>query len=148
MATKPPKPSKAKIRKAVKKSTERAKKKAAIKLKKKTAAKTKTVAKKKPGRAAKPSKPQFPIKTCQFVEANELVPPDWTPWFWSAVSENAPFTWGDNNRSMITAIDFAIHCEEALEVYAVETPKVKSSEVTAFIKMLRSLGDTYIDLEN
>jgi hypothetical protein len=149
MATKPPKPTKSKIRKAVKKSTEKAKKKAAVKLKKKAAAKLKPKPVATKGKKKKTvAKPLFPIKTCQFIEANELVPPEWTPWFWSAVSENAPFSWGDNNRSMITALDFAIHCEEALELHATSSSKVKSSEVTTFIKVLRSLGDMYIDLEN
>jgi hypothetical protein len=136
------------IKKAVKRSTEKAKKKAAVKLKKKVSAKEKPVTKKKPGKAPKTVKPLFPIKTCQFIEANELVPPEWTSWFWSAVSENAPFTWGDNNRSMVCAIDFAIHCEDVLILEAQDTSKVKSSEVNTFIRMLRSLGDIYIDLEN
>jgi hypothetical protein len=128
MATKPPKPTKTKIKKAIKKSTEKAKK--------------------KPSKVVKTGKPSFPIKTCKFIEVSELIPPEWTSWFWSAVSENAPFTWGENNHSMVSALDFSIHCNDVLVLKAQSTSYVKSSEITAFIKMLESLGNIYIDLEN
>lgn len=81
------------------------------------------------------------VKTqaCFFVSATALVPRGWEKWFWELISDNAPFSWGDNNRSMVTASDFANHCEERLD----DSPKCKR-----FIAKLRKLGELYIDLES
>lgn len=79
------------------------------------------------------------VQTCDFVSATNLVPRRWDNWFWDKISNNAPFSWGDNNRSMVTASDFARHCEERLD----DSPKVKR-----FLKKVRALGEMYIDLES
>jgi len=95
-----------------------------------------------------PKKPKKPKKTltetirvrmCEFVSSTDLVPRGWHDWFWEAISENAPFSWGDNNRSMVTASSFADHCEKRLE----DSPKVKR-----FLKKVRALREMYIDLES
>ena len=87
--------------------------------------------------------PQIPkgvkLQACAFVSASSLVPRSWRGWFWELVSDNAPFSWGDNNRSMVTANDFAQHCEERLD----DAPKCKR-----FLCKVRRLGDMYIDLES
>ena len=83
------------------------------------------------------------LETCEFVPVSSLVPKKWANGFWDVISENAPFSWGDNNRSLITAEVFADHCQNRdLEDYASE------KEVERFMKTLRGLGQTYIDLEN
>ena len=51
---------------------------------------------------------------------------------------NPPFTWGDNNRSLVTANFIAAHLEQL--------DNQKLLKIT--IQRLRSLGETYIDLEN
>ena len=79
------------------------------------------------------------VQTCEFVSATDLVPRRWNNWFWAQISDNAPFSWGDNNRSMVTASDFARHCEERLD---------DSVKVKRWLKKVRALGETYIDLEN
>lgn len=79
------------------------------------------------------------IQTCEFISATDLVPEDWVGWFWELISENAPFSWGDNNRSLITANYFAKHCEKCLD---------KSKESKQFIDKLYKLKDLYIDLES
>ena len=79
------------------------------------------------------------VQTCEFVSATDLVPRTWNTWFWGLISENAPFSWGDNNRSMVTACDFAIHCEQRLD---------DSRKVQHFLNKVRKLGDMYIDLES
>ena len=79
------------------------------------------------------------LHTCEFVLGTDVVPREWGKWFWERISENAPFSWGDNNRSMVTASDFARHCEEQLD----DSVKVKH-----WLKKVRALGETYIDLEN
>ncbi len=79
------------------------------------------------------------IQSCEFISATDLVPRGWDNWFWAEISEDAPFSWGDNNRSMVTASDFARHCEERLD----DSPKVKR-----FLRKVWALGETYIDLES
>lgn len=81
----------------------------------------------------------YRVQTCEFISATDLVPRSWDEWFWGLISEDAPFSWGVNNRSMVTAGDFADHCEERLD----DSPKVKR-----FLKKLRELGEMYIDLES
>lgn len=91
--------------------------------------------------------PQNPLPTfqsCVFVEATDIVPRHWDNWFWTLISESAPFSWGNNNRTMVTASDFRHHCEERLE-YAEDAPR---SEIEDFLNSLAALGETYLDLEN
>ena len=39
--------------------------------------------------------------SCRFVAATSLVPRGWDKWFWAAISENAPFSWGDKDRKSV-----------------------------------------------
>jgi hypothetical protein len=82
---------------------------------------------------------------CTFVEMSDLVPKAWRGWFEAALSENAPFGWGDNNRTLVTARALADHCDDVLELHGENTSR---SAATKFLKKLRALGETYIDLEN
>ena len=75
--------------------------------------------------------------SCRFVAATSLVPRGWDKWFWSAISDNAPFSWGDNDHSLVNAQDFAKHCEERLD---------DSWKVKRFLRRVRALK-VYIDLE-
>ena len=86
------------------------------------------------------------ICTCQFVEATTLVPKNWRLWFWQAISEDALFKLGDNNRSLVTAEVFANHCEEAILMSGY--PNAKPCAVRQWLKKIRALGQMYIDLEN
>ena len=80
------------------------------------------------------------IYTCKYICVSDIAP----KWaikedFWAKVSEGAPFTWGDNNHSLVTASDFARWCEEVLD---------DSRKVKTWLKKIRELGEMYIDLEN
>lgn len=82
-------------------------------------------------------------KVCTFIEASSLIPKGWAEkGFWDLVTN---FSYGDNNRSLVTASDFARHCEEALDT---REDEFSPSTATRFLKKLRALGETYIDLEN
>ena len=93
------------------------------------------------------------IETCEFVPATKLVPRSWDSWFWEAFSENAPFTWGDNNRSLV---DFESFIEHAAETFSNgEDLSVQGNR--AFRRWLEKMaeyrdeakhGPVYIDLEN
>lgn len=75
-------------------------------------------------------------QTCSFISLSDLVSRNWLkePWFYNQISFKLP----DNNRSLITASDFATHCQQRLN----DSPKVRK-----FLKKLRGLGEMYIDLE-
>lgn len=79
------------------------------------------------------------VQACQFVSASDLVPKRWCSWFWGKISENAPFSWGDNNRSLVTASCFADHCQQRLD----DSPASQK-----FLAKVRALGEMYIDLES
>lgn len=87
------------------------------------------------------------IQTVEFYNVTDLVPEEWGSWFWGLVSGDAPFSWGDNNRTLVTASRFYDHCNEKLE-FVVEDGDVTQDEVDAFLKTIEDLGETYIDLEN
>jgi len=82
-------------------------------------------------------------ETCEFIPAVSIVPRKWDKWFWTLFTEDADFSFGDNNRSLITAERFADHCRD---LDLVENSSRK--EVDKFMTMLTELDQTYIDLEN
>ena len=82
--------------------------------------------------------------TAEFVLVTDLVPTAWRNWFWELISEGAPFSWGDANRTLITASSFADHCEKRL----LDSEGTSASAKTKFLRAVRALGETYIDLEN
>lgn len=87
------------------------------------------------------------IRECTFVEVSDLVPKQWTHWFWSLISEDAPFSWGDNNRTLVTASRFHDHCMNRLD--CPEDFGITQKAVDKFLKKIADLGETmYIDLEN
>lgn len=50
-----------------------------------------------------------------FVYASDIVPPEWRGWFWELISTDAPFSWGDNNHTLVTPGEFADHAANRLE---------------------------------
>lgn len=87
------------------------------------------------------------IRICQFIEASDIVPKEWAEWFWEQFSEGAPFSWGDNNRTLIVAEDFARYAEE-LEFPGEYNDATVRREYNNWIKELYALNQMYIDLEN
>ena len=92
-------------------------------------------------------------ETCEFVPATSLVPRSWDCWFWERFSENAPFTWGDNNRSLV---DFESFVEHAAETFS-NGDDLSIQKARAFRRWLEKMakyrdeakhGPVYIDLEN
>jgi hypothetical protein len=79
------------------------------------------------------------VTSCKFVAATSLVPRGWDKWFWPEISENAPFSWGDNDHSLVNAQDFADHCERVLR-------RDRSWKIKRFLRRVRALK-VYIDLE-
>lgn len=46
------------------------------------------------------------------IPATLLIPRSWDGFFWTIISESAPFSFGDNNKSLVDANSFRIHIEE------------------------------------
>lgn len=87
----------------------------------------------------------IPVHATEFVRVSDVVPKHWgKQGFWEAISESADFTWGDANRTMITAEHFADHCER-FEADEVGTTVGAYRE---WLNKIRNLGQMYIDLEN
>ncbi len=91
------------------------------------------------------------IQACAFVSVSDVLSPHLTTQgerdlFWSSISDNAPFSWEDNNRSivifpgkrMVTASSLANHCQDRLD---------GDPYFDDLLQSMRSLGELYIDLE-
>ncbi|MEN6622935.1 MAG: hypothetical protein ABFD50_15475 [Smithella sp.] len=50
-----------------------------------------------------------PIKI-KVIGLSSIIPDAWNEWFMGKFSQNAPFTWGDCTRSLVTADSFLDHC--------------------------------------
>ena len=91
-------------------------------------------------------KKQITIYIAEFVLSSsikDLIPKKYREQIWDEVCDSAPFSWGDNNRSMVTAECFADHCDEVLDGSTVPKNTAKN-----WINKIRELGQMYIDLEN
>jgi hypothetical protein len=78
--------------------------------------------------------------TCEFIEITSIVPASLTDDFWADFSSDAPFSFGDNDRTLVTAERVLEHCKFVCET--------DTDEMIEFLDLLKSLGDTYIDIEN
>ena len=89
------------------------------------------------------------VESCDFVPATALIPRSWDSRFWEAISENAPFSWGDNNRSLVDFRSFLNHAEEALEC-----AQLIDAGARRWLNKMNKWcdeaehGPVYIDLEN
>ena len=88
------------------------------------------------------------IETCKFVPMSSLVPSDWWGWAFCLLSDSAPFSWGDNNRTMVSKERFRDHCEERFEE-VVTAGDLSQEEFDMFLEKLDTIPDmVYIDLEH
>lgn len=83
------------------------------------------------------------IKTCQYVDASEIFKGFGLAWD-VFINSDPNCTWGDNNRSMVTA-DVIINALEESDLNVGN----EANQVEQVIKILDSLEpDVYVDLEN
>ena len=92
------------------------------------------------------------VLTCKYVPVTSIVPVQWKEWFFAALSSSAPFSWGDNNLTMVDVERFARQCEIVLEDNCAAPGAVRE-----WLKMVRRLDPgavrfatpkVYIDLES
>lgn len=81
------------------------------------------------------------IYSCDFVVASELFYGLNALWEAFAAS-NPPFSWGDNNRTLVVAVDIYDHLEP-MDVLGEQLDMLKKR-----IDHLPEQGQTYVDLEN
>jgi len=88
------------------------------------------------------------VQTAKFVPVTSIVPELWKAWFYHEISEDAPFSWGDNNKSLVDALDFRHHVENVLDLHS-EEENIKE-DYQSFMDILTYLSQDriYIDLEN
>lgn len=99
-------------------------------------------------------KPKYQV--AKYVPLSDVVPENWKSWFYEILIEGAPFSWGDNNRSLVDPISFGHHAEEVLDTEESFgnkgniTKRKYKSERKAFFNLLTDLEKNriYIDLEN
>jgi hypothetical protein len=91
--------------------------------------------------------PKFKMVT--FHDITNIVPENWHSWFFGRISENAPFSWGDNNRTLITMDRLIPHLEDTFDASELEEYGVTKEEWYSYIEYLASFTPmTYVDLEN
>lgn len=84
----------------------------------------------------------YPVQTVEFIPISDLLEKNDTSGdLLYNISEGAPFTWGDNNRSLVTVHRLLEHCEDALSD--------SGEDGERFIAALKALPHLlYIDMEN
>lgn len=87
-------------------------------------------------------------RTTSFYEVSDIVPEEWKSFFFEAISDNAPFSWGDNNRTLVTAETFSHHVQMVFET-ELKHYGISKKDWEKFVALLEWLSPTdYIDLEN
>lgn len=114
-----------------------------------------SVQKKKPKQTKYNKMKNIQPQTAKYVEISEIVPNDWKDWFFNDLSENAPFSWGDNNRTLVSADRLKDHALDVLDmVQSMEEDEEMVSDIPkykeAFLDTLSYLEaeQIYIDLEH
>jgi hypothetical protein len=72
----------------------------------------------------------FNIQSVYYINATDLVPRSWLGWFWTSFSENCPFSFGDNNYTLVDGESFFKHAEQVVssnEEFEKITPKQKKT---------------------
>ena len=87
------------------------------------------------------------VQLIEFLPASAIAPASWQDWFWDTFAQNAPFSWGDNNRTLVTASRFKEHAAARLAP-VVEDGDLTQQELEEFLTRLDKLGELYVDLEN
>jgi len=83
-------------------------------------------------------------KTLKFIPASQIIPVT-ANWFWHIFSTDAPFSWGDNDLTLIKASRFAEHFENRMDLFIEE--EITIEELKAILEQIKKLGDNYIGLE-
>jgi hypothetical protein len=82
------------------------------------------------------------LRSTTYINAEDLLPKTWIRnGIWGTLSSDAPFSWGDNDITLVTASRFADHIEDALQ------DEVDKSTLTKVLKKIKAQGEVYVNLE-
>jgi hypothetical protein len=89
------------------------------------------------------------IEFCTFIPLSELLKRNSDGLDNEIIQEllclDSPFSWGDNNRTLITASRLLSHWQNMSETFTSQTSKKAYQDL---LNDLEGLGEKYIDLEN
>ena len=57
------------------------------------------------------------IDTFKSVGVTQIIPEQWEHFIWTTLSDDAPFSWGDNNHSLVDAFSFGDHLDSVLDYH-------------------------------
>jgi hypothetical protein len=89
------------------------------------------------------------IESFSCVGVTQIIPKAWEDWIWTALNDGAPFSWGDNNHSLVEAAGFGEHLDKVLkstESDFQDTIKEHRPAITDTLSYLHA-NKIYIDLE-
>lgn len=90
----------------------------------------------------------YPIYKATYYDACNLIPESWSAeGFWGYFSDGAPFSWGDNNITLVTVERFIEHFDDVMG-YNFMDDAIPVEEVEDVRSEIMRLGpNTYIALE-
>lgn len=94
-------------------------------------------------------KKDLQIDTLKSVGVTQIIPEQWEDFIWTGLSDDAPFSWGDNNHSLVDAFSFGEHLDSVLDYYEDDySEQIKEYRQAVFdtINYLEA-NKIYIDLE-
>lgn len=83
-----------------------------------------------------------------YVALRDLIPKTMDDWFWQGFSADAPFSWGDNNVTLITASRAAEHIRRRVLPFLEDDEFEPKADLLKVLERLDALQETYINLEN
>lgn len=92
------------------------------------------------------------IRTCKYIPLTDIVPLSWNSFFYAELAQDAPFSWGDNNKTLVTATRIADHVDGFASEWKFTPrdpdPYLRPVYVKRWLKAVRDLGNTLIDLDS
>ena len=88
------------------------------------------------------------IEDVKYVALSQVMPEEWHSWIFCALSEDAPFSWGDNNMTLIHADRFMDNLVETLDLNDQEKNIEDFRESVIDTLKYLSVNNIYIDLES
>jgi len=94
-------------------------------------------------------KKELQIDELKSIGVTQIIPEDWGHWIWTELSDGAPFSWGDNNHSLVDAASFRDHLEGILDSNDVDFKDTIKEYRPAIIDILdyMTANNFYVDLE-
>lgn len=87
------------------------------------------------------------IDTIRAVPASTIIPSEWKGWIWGSLSEDAPFSWGDNNHTLVDPFDFGDHLQRVLDIEGDEFANSEEAKYVHQILKYMEENNLYVDLE-